>query len=278
MAKIIDFRMRPPIEAYRGLFTPGFVDRANRIMGAATSPSCKHVGEEQGMNLLLEEMEQAEIDIGVMNGRQMAGVDANDEVLADTEKRYPGRFYSFACTNLSKPMDEILQGIEIAVRQLGLRGVTCEPGFSPSPMYPDDERMFPIYEKCLELEVPVLFMTGFFCGPDIGWNDPMRFDRVAGAFPRLQMVMGHGCYPYVTQAIGLACKRTNVYLSPDCYMFLPGGDMYIKAPALDDQLIFGTAYPFRPLVQTVQETKQFPMSKEAMDKYLYGNAAKLLKL
>jgi hypothetical protein len=283
--KVIDFRLRPPVEAYRTLFTFK-LSLLSGLRGAGVSPlnaisaSMTHVGEDEGLNLLLQEMDQAGIEIGVMNGRHGLNSDVDDDTLVGLQKKYPGRLYGYACTNLEKPMDETLRGIEAAVRKLKLRGVTIEPGINPSgAMYPDDERLYPIYEKCIALDVPLLFMTGFFCGPDIGYNDPARYDRVAGAFPKLQIVLGHGCFPYVTQAIGLTIKRRNVYLSPDCYIFMPGGELYIRAfDILQERLIFATAFPFADLVHSVQETLKFPIREEVMNKYLYENAAKLLRL
>ena len=63
-------------------------------------------------------------------------------------------------------------------------------------------------------------------------------------------------------------------------MFLPGGGLYVEAANqfLRDQMIFGTSYPGRPLVQTVEDAAALPLDPLAREKFMSGNAVKLLKL
>ena len=60
-------------------------------------------------------------------------------------------------------------------------------------------------------------------------------------------------------------------------MFLPGGGAYVEAANqfLRDQMIFGTSYPGRPLVQTV-DAAALPLNPVAREKFMSGNAVKLL--
>ena len=61
--------------------------------------------------------------------------------------------------DFDKPVGEIIEGLDTAVKELGLVGVCMEPGLARAPMYADDEKLFPLYEKIEELKVPLLFMT-----------------------------------------------------------------------------------------------------------------------
>lgn len=108
----------------------------------------------------------------------------------------------------------------------------------------------------------------------------MYIDDLARRYPDLKIVAGHGCWPWVTQMLGVAFKHRNVYVCPDVYMFMPGADEYIQAADtyLQDQFIFGTAYPYRPLGQTAQDFLALPIRPEAMRKIVYDNAAALLKI
>ena len=47
---------------------------------------------------------------------------------------------------------------------------------------------------------------------------------------------------------------------------------------MEDQYLFGTAYPIRALKESVDEFKALPFTPEAMDKALEENARRLLKL
>jgi predicted TIM-barrel fold metal-dependent hydrolase len=286
MAKIIDFGNRPPIDGYRPLFKSKerlIVDKETDGWTPffSSSESMRHVGEERGLQLWLEELDQAGISEVVVEPRHNAAMDILDSTIAELEKRFPERIIGLAQINLEKPMDDILQGIDNAIHKLGLHGVHLEPGNNPGgAMHVDDERLFPIYDKCIQLDVPVLFMTGGMCGPDISYTDPWRYDKVAGLFPTLIMVMINGLYPYVNPALYVANKRQNIYLSPNAYIFSHGGELYIQAMKLQlqDSMLFSSGYPWTSCTESVAWTKQFPISPEVMEKYLYGNAAKLLKL
>jgi predicted TIM-barrel fold metal-dependent hydrolase len=98
-------------------------------------------------------------------------------------------------------------------------------------------------------------------------------------FPNLKLVLAHGGYPAVVDALALATKHPNFYLSPDIYAFFPGGQLYRDAIVqLPDQFIFGTAYPLGALKESVEGTLKWPLPDEVMEKFLYGNAARLLKI
>ena len=45
-----------------------------------------------------------------------------------------------------------------------------------------------------------------------------------------------------------------------------------------DQFLFATAYPLRPLKEIVEDFMALPLSDEAHDKALFGNAKRLLKM
>jgi predicted TIM-barrel fold metal-dependent hydrolase len=61
---------------------------------------------------------------------------------------------------------------------------------------------------------------------------------------------------------------------------MPGAEEYVRAADtyLQDQFLFGTAYPYRPLQQTAEEFLALNINPAAMEKIVYRNTAKLLKL
>jgi predicted TIM-barrel fold metal-dependent hydrolase len=64
------------------------------------------------------------------------------------------------------------------------------------------------------------------------------------------------------------------------YIFLPGGRLYIEAANgfMKDQLMFGTSYPFRAMGQTVDDFMKLGLGEEALDRVLYQNAVRVLRL
>jgi predicted TIM-barrel fold metal-dependent hydrolase len=47
---------------------------------------------------------------------------------------------------------------------------------------------------------------------------------------------------------------------------------------LQDQFIYGSAFPFGNIDTTLEQTLALKLNATAQEKYLYGNAARLLKL
>jgi predicted TIM-barrel fold metal-dependent hydrolase len=81
----------------------------------------------------------------------------------------------------------------------------------------------------------------------------------------------------------VAFIRENVYVSPDLYMNsvnTPGAEEYIKAAKLflGDRLLFGTAYPSRPLRESLEAFMEWDLTPELRDKILFKNAARVLGL
>jgi predicted TIM-barrel fold metal-dependent hydrolase len=80
--------------------------------------------------------------------------------------------------------------------------------------------------------------------------------------------------------IGVAFRRENVFVSPDMYMFSPGGKLYIEAANgfMQDQYLFGTSYPFRPMKQSVDDLRAIGLKPDVLEKVSYKNACRVLNL
>jgi predicted TIM-barrel fold metal-dependent hydrolase len=169
--------------------------------------------------------------------------------------------------------------IERAVMGLGLAGINIEPGLGAPPLKADHPVLFPVYETCAALGVPV-FLTSGPTLTSLDCTDPVAVDRVASTFPDLSIVCLHGFYPYVNEIIGVAFRRDNVFVVPDMALFLPGGGLYVEAGNgfLRDQLLFGTAYPFRAMKQSVDDFLALGWRDEVLDLILHENAERVLGL
>jgi len=281
---IIDMRLRPPLKSWKttAQFTEGSGYYPSRL-GFPRPPSVK----SQSVEVLLQEMQEADI-LGVIMGRQAPpplGIIPNDEISAVMQE-HPGRFVAFTGIDL-RDIDAGVKEIERTYRIEGYRGVSIEPGASFTPMHSDDRKLYPLYERCQELDLPLsITISGMLCtmvGNDLAYGSPTPVARVAKDFPKLKIIISHGAWPSVMPMIEVAFMRENVYVSPDLYINginTPGSEEYIKAARffLSDRLLFGTAYPSRPLKESVEAFKQWDLTPELQEKILYRNAARLLKL
>jgi predicted TIM-barrel fold metal-dependent hydrolase len=281
--EIIDFNCHPPVSAYKSLFDLHFERHA--------SPSMRKVGEESGLDLLMREIDEAGIDLVVAPGRATppgpAGgeFDSNvsDETLVRLRERFNNRLLGLTGLQLDRPAAQLAVQIERAVNEYDLRGVVIEPGYytasDGSPLWADDKSLYPIYETVIALDVFVMHRGGIYGAPDFVSNYWPPVDRLLQDLPRLKLVLGHGGYPAVIEALALATKHENCYISPDVYCFFPGGELYVNAiEKLQDQFIFASAYPLAGQKQSVDGALQFPVPRDVLQKFMYDNAARLLKI
>ena len=234
------------------------------------------------MTEYLSELETWGVRHAVVTGRQTAtawGGLPNEDVAAIVAD-HPGRFIGYAGIDGSDPKAAVAE-TERAVGELGLRGISVDPGFSSPPMYPDDEKLHPLYAACGRLGIPVMLTISGIAGPDIGYADPVHVDRAALAFPGVTFIIAHGAWPWVTPILGVAFWRPNVYLLPDFYLpHMPARQEYVDAANtyLKERMIFGTGYPIGSLAGSLSAIEDLPFTPEARARFLGGNAAKLLGL
>lgn len=275
---IIDVRLRPPYKSLLRVPAP-YGPRGREISERIRIPFPESA-EKQSMEMVLTEMDQAGITIGVVTGRATAPVTSNDD-LAQLCLDYPGRFLAVATLDLRGQRDAMVAEFRRSVMQLGMRGLILEPGASQRLLNIDDGSLNCLYEEAEALKVPVFYTLSNFVGSDIGYcfNNLIALDRVRGDFPKVNFVAAHGGWPYAETAIALALKRKNAYLSPDFYSMddFPFAQDFFRAANtfLQDQYLFGSAYPFYPLVPSVENHRK-ALRPEVQDKVFYKNAARLL--
>jgi len=108
--------------------------------------------------------------------------------------------------------DDIGYAFEKQLRN-GARGLTIHPvhGF----FYANDERLYPLYEKCQSQGLPVMFHTGVnpLRGTKMRYSDPYTFDDVISDFPDMTIILCHGGKGFWYQIAESMVKRfPNVYI------------------------------------------------------------------
>jgi predicted TIM-barrel fold metal-dependent hydrolase len=293
--KVIDYRCRPPLKQFGGLYKLrlGYIaQRPNTLANPATHG---HIPEAvtlfgkgklpEAFNMWWKEIDDAGIESVVVAGRFMLGqpdMSMDTDELLEYEKKYPGRFYGIAPINIDQPTQKSAEELEKAIAS-GIRGATIEPGYRTigGPTTMDNIAFYPLYEILQDKGILLQVQTGAFADPNNFElpNEIWRMDTVMKQFPKLRLVLGHGGYPHITEALGLALKWPSVTISSDVYTFWPGGQIYQQnIELLQDQFVYGSAYPFGNFDTTLEQTLALPLSDQVFEKYLYHNARRLLNL
>jgi predicted TIM-barrel fold metal-dependent hydrolase len=208
-----------------------------------------------------------------------------NELVADLAERHPRRFIPFAGVDLLKGMDAVRE-LEYLVRDRGFRGLSLRPFMIGLPA--DDRRYYPLYAKCVELEIPLSIHTSAnwttVSVSDLG--HPRHLDPVAADFPELQIVMSHAGYPWVLEAALLAWKYPNVYLELAAhrpkYLATPGTGweplLRFGQTTIKEKVLFGTGWFLlgRPPGQILDEFRALPVNEDVLELWLHGNAERLL--
>ena len=78
--------------------------------------------------------------------------------------------------------------------------------------------MYPVYAKCVELDLPVMVCAGV-PGPRVpmACQDVALIDEVCWFFPELVFITRHGCEPWTDLAVKLMLKWPNLYYSTSAF-------------------------------------------------------------
>ena len=279
---LIDFRVRPPYKTNltTSLYnkpapSPDPTKQSIFLIGKERVPSA----EARSIELFMQEMDETETERAVIMGRKADsyGMVDNNEIL-ELSRTYPGRFIPFAGANPNLP--GMVEEIEHFAGQ-GFRGVGLDAGWLGRPLYYDDPLFDPIYAKCQELGLIASLTSSFMLGPDLSYSDPDPIQRVAQKYPDLKIIVPHGCWPHVHKALALAIRCPNVWLVPDCYLYIhnfPLSEEYVIAANtyLKYRILYASSYPVRSLSQCLRGWKSRGFTDEALQNTLYDNAARLL--
>lgn len=163
----------------------------------------------------------------------------------------------------------------------GVAGLKLYPSYQF--FYPNDRRVYPLYEICQSAQIPVLMHIGssVIAGTRLKYCDPLHLDDVAVDFPDLAIVMAHGGRGFWYDVCAfLAGHFRNVYI--DVTGLVPQQLLH-HFPQLErnaDKYIFGTDWPAMPksVAHNIDAIAGLGLSGGALSKILYENAARLLKL
>lgn len=275
--KVIDFRFRPN--------TPEVIDGiSNSSMFAGLCAAINFKDRpKQSLEEIVKDLDKRDVEIAVITGRDCEttyNVPANNKSVLDFCAAYPKKFIGFYGLDPHKGMDAVRE-LEHAVKKLGMKGAAVDPYLAK--IYPNDAKYYPIYAKCCELNIPVIFTTGpatLVDGAVMDHVAPRYIDFVARDFPELRIVISHGGYPWVNEAIFVTQRNANVFLEVSEFELSPQSEAYLQAAEsiIPDQFIFASAHPFVEQQKALEIYKNLPFSKKVRKKVMYKNACRLLGL
>ena len=238
--------------------------------------------------VLLDQMDKAGVQYAVLQAYDLkeVGLDIPNAYIAETIRRYPDRFIcGYAST------DPIRRGTGDAIAMLkeayamGLRGLKLHP--VGMQFRPNEKRLYPLYEKCIEYGIPVAFhiQPVPFPGCRLKFCDIGAIDELAYDLPALKIQVCHfGKYPLFPEVLDLMfclLNHENVYTDTSAPMPMTKEGILntlglVKQLKLSGKAMFGTDFPVQPQIWWVECVEQLGFTEAEKAKLMGGNALRFV--
>jgi predicted TIM-barrel fold metal-dependent hydrolase len=220
----------------------------------------------------LAKMDQHGIDVGVC-GLTERGIEA--------KRRHPDRFVLGMSVNPNDVMGA-LREMEAAKAEHDVVNSMVFPSGCVPQVGIDSPLMYPIYAKCVELDIPIC-VNGGIVGPRMpSWpQEVFRFDQVCYDFPDLTIVMMHGAEPWQELAVKLMLKWPGLH-----YMTSAFAPKHYPKAIIDyantrgaDKIMFCGYFPAgQTLERQFEDMPKVPFRDHVWPKFLRENAIRVFGL
>ena len=207
-------------------------------------------------NQLLGRLDSVGIDRAVVFPLAMPSPSKTETEIARLNERTaafvsaaPERLIGFAVLNPHEARGS-LEMLRYAIEDLKLKGVKLHPTLQS--FYPNDCKLFEIYEYACEKKIPILFHTGASLPSHTDhFSRPIFVDEVAARYPKLRIILAHIGRPWYLEAAMLMRKHTNVYADISANVGRSGGAALLEIVLLTvkiysgamDRILFGSDFP-----------------------------------
>jgi hypothetical protein len=281
--RLIDYSSKPPI-AEVALAPATHLQNYDRIY--AEPPDAPADGDAVSRYLATYDALDAEhVVIKARDLQSTFGVKLANESVAAFCRSHGPRYIGFAGVDPHKGMAAVRE-LEHAVRDLGLRGLNLQ--CFEHKLAINDKLMYPLYAKCVELDIPVNIHCGinFSTHSSMAYGQPYLLDEVMMHFPELRVCAAPPGWPWVHELIGVAWKHATVmiglvFVKPKLLAVADSGYeplLQYGRTLLRDRIIFGSGFPRLSPAQALREIDELGLPDDVREQWLYGNAKAFLRL
>jgi predicted TIM-barrel fold metal-dependent hydrolase len=291
---LVDARVHLPYSpeqvAIRDSHNPESAANLRRMFGA-TSPFVQGRTVEQ----MIQEMDDAGVEKAVLitepghgpedgraqNAIQMsagypdATFDRMCAPIARLLEKYPSRFIGQAMLDPMGAMRAVRQ-LERSVKEFGFKAAAIMPSNIGLP--PDHPLYYPMYVKCIELDIPLTINLGV-PGPMrlARTQRPLDLDEILLTFPELKLVATHVGHPWHLEVIALMQRHKNFYLMTSAFSpkRLPAELLEYMDRRGRDKVMWATDYSLMPFDRTGAEGRELPIADDAKENYLRNNCLRV---
>jgi len=194
---------------------------------------------------------------------------------------HPDRFIGSFSVDPNKGMAGVRDLVK-AYETLGIKSAIAFPAGMLPQVPINDKKFFPIYAKCIELDIPIACTTGI-CGPRVpsACQDTMLIDEVCWFFPELKFVMRHGAEPWADLAVKLLLKWPNLYYSTSAFApkYYPQAIIDFANTRGADKVMYAGYFPMGLSLERIfADLPNVGFKDEVWPKFLRENAMRVFQL
>ena len=260
------------IDFHTHAFSEKIVEKA---MGNLTATSGIMPYTDGTVNGLLEIMNNSGVDKSVV--LPIATKPSQQKIVNSWAKEIMSdKIYAFG--SVHPDAEDALEELD-SIKESGLYGVKLHPDYQN--FFADDEKAFPIYQKCSDLGLTIVFHAGFDpLSPYEIHGTAKAFACIHEEFPNLTMVLAHlgGMYRWEQTERIIAGTDGNVYLDVSCIAGEIGQDILkrIIEKHGTDRILFASDCPWDDPANEIKMINALDISQDDKEKIFYKNAAGLL--
>jgi uncharacterized protein len=197
------------------------------------------------------------------------------------KREYPDRFALSMSVNPHEGVDA-LRKMDRAKAEHDIVSVSIFPSGLVPQAAVNDKKLYPIYAKCVELDIPMC-INGGIVGPRMpSWPQHVEhFDEVLYDFPELTMVMMHGGEPWTALAVKLMLKWPGLHYMTSAFApkHYPKDIINFANTRGADKIMYCGYFPAGlTLERQFREMPSVPFKDEVWPKFLRENAIRVFKL
>jgi uncharacterized protein len=238
-------------------------------------------GKPHGMSLasFVQLMDRAGVEVRVLR--------AGNAINATALRQFPGRFIGLATISPHDGMRGVRELVRLVTEE-GFGGLRVSSLYNMVPA--SDRRYYPLYAKCVELDIPVRIYTNMNYANDRPYDlgHPRHLDQIAMDFPELRIIAGLSGWPWVNETVALLRRHPNLYADTAShrprYFGVPGSGweqfLQFGNTLLQNKIMVGLSWEaFGTTMEVlVEEYAALPLKSNVLDKWLYGNAKHFFRL
>jgi len=166
------------------------------------------------------------------------------------------------------------------IKKLGLAGLKLHPEYQEFNCL--EKRMEPIWEKCVELKMPVLIHGGRDIGfPNCLHSTPADFAELNRRYPEMTLICAHLGGWQLWDLVLKDLVGKPVYLDTSYTLPCMKNPKMFKEIILKhgiDHILYGTDSPWSDLKPAIQGIKDLHLDPKDQEKIFWGNANKIFHL